>query len=353
MRLPYVLDIRKTQVMIKKVETLLKHRPLMFVVVLLSSLVLLLSPILLGEVGTTKDGAILGFLKENAWSDFLGVFHPLVLHLPIGALILIFSMELLGKMSPKYRFDMTIPLLFNAGSSVLAVVLGLLWYYGGDDFSSASELLDSHMWKGLIYAVCALWLPLIYAAGRGRLRIFYYLTLIGSVVMMTVSAHDGGESLHGDIFTKAPWNLKEDSVRERSGDGDGTEVVASVYDPVLFTEIVTPILEEKCNSCHHSDHKVKSDLKFDTYADILKGGREQDYYPCLVPGDVENSFLVGCIELPDDDDFHMPPIKKDQITAEELVLLKWWVSVGAPEEKKLSEVEVPAEVQAILDKQKK
>ena len=97
----------------------------MFVVVLLSSLALLLSPVLLGEVGTTEDGAVLGFLKENQWSDFLGVFHPLVLHLPIGALILIFSMELLGKMSHKYRFNMTVPLLFNAVSSVVAAVLGL------------------------------------------------------------------------------------------------------------------------------------------------------------------------------------------------------------------------------------
>lgn len=338
--------------MIQKIETLMKKWPLMVGIVFLVSMALLLSPVLLGEVGVNDDGAVLGFLKNNAWSNFLGRFHPLVLHLPIGALILVFSIELMGLRSKKYRIDMTLPLLFNAASSVVASVLGLLWYYGGDSSDCSSELLDSHMWKGLIYSVCALWLPLIYWAGKRRTQVLYYLTLLGSVVMMTVSAHDGGESLHGDIFKQVPWIEGGGEGRKHrhvtDSDPHGTE--EEKYNPVLFTEIVVPILEAKCNECHHSANKVKSKLKFDTYADIIKGGAGQEDFPCLIPGDIKNSFFIESMELPEDDDYRMPPMKKEQMTADELVLLKWWVQVGAPEHKTLSEVEVSEAVRAILEK---
>jgi hypothetical protein len=48
--------------------------------------------------------------------------------------------------------------------------------------------------------------------------------------------------------------------------------------------------------------------------------------------------------LPMEDDMHMPPKKKPQITPEELKILKWWIEMGAPENTKLSEVELSEEM---------
>ena len=76
-------------------------------------------------------------------------------------------------------------------------------------------------------------------------------------------------------------------------------------------------------------------------AAMFEGGDEEE---CLVAGDVEASFMITSILLPKDDDYHMPPKSKPQITPEELSILKWWIEMGAPEDKKLSEVKVPEEI---------
>jgi len=332
----------------------------MLIVAVVLSVILLLIPLLMGLIGTADDGAFLVFLKENVWSDFLGAFHPLTVHLPIGSLLLIFCLEITNLFKKEGKFPMMFPLLFNAVSSVLASLLGILWYYGGDSFSQASDLLDSHMWKGLIYASCAVWLPVIYYICKPSYKGVYCGILCGSVLLMTIASHDGGDSVHGDPLDKAPWIVDEkkppgSTNGEDTGDTQGGQIPdeQTVADFVTFRDVVTPILTEKCYACHHSSEKVKSDLKFDTYADILKGGEYQEDTPTLIPGDVENSYLIVSIELPDDDELHMPPPKKDQVTEDELKLLKWWVAEGAPEKKTLGEMNAPAEILKLVLAQEK
>lgn len=59
------------------------------------------------------------------WINFLGRFHPLLLHLPIGALMLVFVMEGLGIVTGgRYKARTTLAVAFAAVTSVLAVVLG-------------------------------------------------------------------------------------------------------------------------------------------------------------------------------------------------------------------------------------
>jgi hypothetical protein len=52
--------------------------------------------------------------------------------------------------------------------------------------------------------------------------------------------------------------------------------------------------------------------------------------------------------LPIDDDMHMPPDGKPQVTAAELRVLRWWIDQGADPAKKLSESNATAEVIAEL-----
>jgi hypothetical protein len=53
--------------------------------------------------------------------------------------------------------------------------------------------------------------------------------------------------------------------------------------------------------------------------------------------------------LPDSDDEHMPPEGKDQLTPEEIALLKWWVQQGASGTQKVSDATFPAELKATVD----
>lgn len=325
------------------IEKQLKRRILASFILAILSIILLISPILLGDIGSNEDGALLSGLKGNAWLDFLGHFHPLILHLPIGTLVLVFSLEVLRLLTGSKTWEMTLPLAFNAITSVAAAIAGLMWYYGGS-YSTSSELLDDHMWQGLWFAAVSLWLPMVYINVKStKAAILYPITLLLSLLLLISAAHHGGESMHGPLMDRAPWNKKE-----KNSDEEEKTTETQVDSRVIFTDIVYPILAEKCNACHHTDKKVKSGLKFDTYADIILGGDGQEDFPCLIPGDVKNSSLITFIELPLDDDLHMPPEKKPQVTDDELKILKWWVEIGAPEMKKVHEVTVPAELQPLL-----
>ena len=73
-----------------------------------------------------------------------------------------------------------------------------------------------------------------------------------------------------------------------------------------------------------------------------------DSEDCLVPSDLAASYMITSMEYPLDDEYRMPPKEKPQVTEEELIVLKWWVTIGAPETEKLSEVEASAEIKAAI-----
>lgn len=313
------------------VEKLVKHKVLMALVLLLGSIGLLFVP--------TIVESILGAPGENdyPWLNFLGSFHPLFLHLPIGVTILVFSLEILGLFTKDYKFNMTLPLIFNAMAAIMASLFGIIWYYGGDFTFVKDSMLDDHMWRGLIYASIVIWLPWVY--NNIKVKITYYFILVGSVAMMSLAAHDGGTLVHDDPFDKAPW-LDENKKKAK-----GDPVVENA-DPVVYQDIIVPILKQKCYACHHNDKKIKSGLSLESIEKMLEGGDED---VALVKGDASKSPMITSIEhMPIDDDEHMPPKKKTQVTAEELQILKWWVNSGAPETEKVSELEVPDDIRALL-----
>jgi hypothetical protein len=54
--------------------------------------------------------------------------------------------------------------------------------------------------------------------------------------------------------------------------------------------------------------------------------------------------------LPENDDEHMPPEDKPDVTADELLLIKWWLDQGADPARRLSGHEAGEEIQAALDR---
>ena len=79
--------------------------------------------------------------------NYIGKFHPVVLHLPIGALYLTFCLVLLEKFfKNSYTIPIRFGLLFSFVFSVLSALLGFFLYLG-DDFSG--DLIERHMWLGI------------------------------------------------------------------------------------------------------------------------------------------------------------------------------------------------------------
>jgi cytochrome c553 len=114
---------------------------------------------------------------------------------------------------------------------------------------------------------------------------------------------------------------------------------------VIYKDVVAPILEQKCVSCHGTE-KSKGKLKMHTFADLMKGGSEGDVN--VVAGKANDSLMMKRVGLPVDDDEHMPPEDKDQLSKEEIALLTWWINEGASETQTLDKAKRNAEIDGAL-----
>ena len=118
---------------------------------------------------------------------FLGRFHPVLVHLPIGGLVLLGILEVLSKVR---RFkgvaqNNGVIIALVAAASVTTALLGwMLSQAGGYD----PQLLPWHKWTGIaVAAICTLaWL----LNWRGWLRA-YRLSLTATLAVLVVASHLG------------------------------------------------------------------------------------------------------------------------------------------------------------------
>jgi mono/diheme cytochrome c family protein/uncharacterized membrane protein len=244
--------------------------------------------------------------------EFLGRLHPLVLHIPIGVYVLLFLLQFVMR-SLRDRDDIIHSILIiGALSAVVAAAFGWLLSLEGDH---AGETLEWHRWLGVAFSVSCILLAVVHLfTVKGRIpRRIYHLIFIFNLLLMSAAGHYGGNLTHGEgyLFSTGASDLPKDR----------TPVDSSA----IFHSMVMPVLESKCVSCHKAD-KTKGGLRMDEYARLVKGGK---HGPVFIAGDPEQSEMLIRAGLPMDDEKHMPPAKKPQLTAAETALLHWWVLHGA------------------------
>jgi hypothetical protein len=203
-------------------------------------------------------------------------------------------------------------------------------YHGDEGGAYVSEVGERHMWGGLIFAVAAVLTFIVKAwtvALAANPAIFRVL-LFGSVGVMGFTSHDGGSMTHGsDHLTKfAPDPLRKVLGLEPR---EKKEEAKPLEQQLVYADIVAPILERRCVQCHKEGNS-KGRLRMDTYELLVKGGKEG---PAIEPGSAEDSNIIYRIELPLDDEEHMPPENKAQVEEHELVILKWWLDSGGDDVK--------------------
>lgn len=280
---------------------------------------------------------------------FLGRFHPVILHLPIGILTLALLQEFASLFSRRIQSTRGI-MFFAAATSVLAVIAGFLLYQSDLD-GEATDLGNRHLWGGIAFSCVTIFAYIVKAwtdAGASAAW-FYRFLLIISAGVMGFASHDGASMVHGsDYLSKyAPPALKPllGGKVENTTPVNGADAAAA--EPLVYENVIAPMMEEKCWKCHNEE-KIKGKFRMDTYELLVKGGKEG---PGLVAGDAAKSNIVIRCELPIDDDERMPPDEKPGLTEEQLTVIKWWINAGASPALKLSEANAPADVAAILAKQ--
>ena len=238
--------------------------------------------------------------------NYLGKFHPVILHLPIGALYLTFCLALLEKFfKSKYIIPIRFGLLFSFVFALISALLGFFLTLG-DNFSG--QIVDIHMWLGISTALFIGLLLWIHKTTKYSVVFFPLFTF--TVILLSVTGHFGGQITHGKDYLKLPDlsispSTKIDSIN-------------------LFTIAVKPIIDNKCVKCHNQN-KSKGGLKLTTKNEILKGGDSGVIFTSFDPS---SSHLYNYPRLPMDDKMHMPPEGNKQLSKDEIEILRIWIERG-------------------------
>ncbi|MEO5712613.1 MAG: c-type cytochrome domain-containing protein [Luteolibacter sp.] len=283
---------------------------------------------------------------------FIGHFHPVLLHLPIGVFSLILFQELgaiFGRRSSEPKVTPMFPMFFGAASAIVAVIAGFLLFHGhGEDYGS-NAIAQRHLWGGLIFAVAAVVTFIVksWTVSLSANQAFYRLLLFGSVGIMAFASHDGATLTHGEGYLT---KYAPEPVRRAMGIEDKKQpkpaAAPAAGSQLVYADIVAPILERRCVQCH-KDGKAKGKLRMDSFEMLVKGGKDG---PAIEAGSAAKSHIVERIELPKDDEDRMPPEGKPAIEAHEIAVLKWWIDSGADATKSIKDIEIPGRIKEAIAK---
>jgi len=263
--------------------------------------------------------------------EFIGKFHPLLVHLPIGFLVLLGVLELLTLRSKKPQFTdaVRVVLALTFPVTLASIVCG--WLLAGSGEYEGSNVFW-HRWLGVALGGATLVLLALHWFGLFRL---YRWALWPTLALLVVASHFGGSLTHGSDYLS--WPGAKSSATKAAFTG---ELAAQ---PVYAT-VIQPVFNKYCVNCHGPD-KSKGKLRLDTMEHFLKGG---DTGSLVEPPGAKQSLLGKRLALPPDDEDHMPPEAKPQPAPEQLAVLNWWLDAGAPTEKTIQELKpTPETLRAI------
>jgi uncharacterized membrane protein len=267
-------------------------------------------------------------LEHARLAQFVGRFHPAVVHFPVALLALLLVVEVAGatRRWARVREAAGFIMLLAVLSTFVAAWMGWLLAWSG---SYRGPVVSLHLWGGVWLCFATLACAALRGRDPARPGAPYALALVASVGLMVWTGHLGGQLSHGDSFLSEympararAWvglpPVRPAPPRPAAGAPAGPRS--------FYVASVAPILEDHCVVCHDAN-KQKGKLRLDSYAWILRGGEDG---PVLKPGDAKGSELYRRITLPADDDDFMPSDGKPPLKPAEVMLIRHWIETGAP-----------------------
>ena len=262
--------------------------------------------------------------------QLLGRFHPLLVHFPIGLLVVAFVFELftIGGKRQGLRDGIYWMVCIGAATAAVAALMGwLLRNY--DDFTG--DLVNYHQYMGIATAVLgvitALLLRNVVNKKLPDYRVYRFGLFI-TVVVLTIAGHLGANLTHGEDYLTSILPGNNNTYDNSKSVALLTELKKS--DSLTATQQdrlnleVRAIFAHNCYQCH-SENKQKGELMLDSKEGVFKGGESG---PVIVAGKPAESELYKRITLSPNEDGVMP--KKGKVLKEnEIALVKLWIQNGA------------------------
>lgn len=269
--------------------------------------------ILLGFLFVPLDGHI-----DNTFLFFIGRFHPILLHLPIGALVILFLMEIINGLKPKLNLDSACDLLlwFSVFSIVPTLVLGFLL---GSTGSYDDDLLNTHKWLGWFTALICIWLVVLRQKKSTKdgdsVSRFYKIFLFSNVILLSLAGHYGGYLTHGEDYLTKYMPLGMKSILNIDQQSNEYMAINSMIDStseeaLYYKNHIQPIIKTYCYECH-GEKKQKGEMRLDTLNwNMINGSDAERWHSAL------NVINLG----------EMPPKKKAQLKNDERRMVVDWLS---------------------------
>jgi len=251
--------------------------------------------------------------------DFIGRLHPLFVHLPIGFLVLGLILFWWNEFSSDKRLVPALKPIFMLGTvaAIVSVATGffLSWQ---DDYDTDS--LNRHRNSGIALTLLSLYFWfLMHKKVEGRRPLYVSFSVM---LLLVFSGHYGASLTHGSGFL--------------FGSGTASSAfkpLANAQEALAYKEVIDPILQQKCVSCHGAD-KQKGKLRLDSESAIRKGGKNGG----AISKTPDDALMLTRIMLPPDDEEHMPPKEKGQLTKDQVALIDWWIRNGANFQAKVKDI---------------
>lgn len=270
-------------------------------------------------------------MENISWLfQLFGRFHPLLVHFPIGILVMALFLECLtiGSKRPGLREGIRWMVYLGAGFALFSALSGF-YLRRFDEYSG--QTVQYHQYLGVATAICAgITALLLQQTEKGKLNNYlYYRSGLGiTVAVLILAGHFGASLTHGTDFLSSvlpgsPTAYDNAQTRALVRELKASDSLSLAQQDQLNLE-VRAIFAHHCYQCH-SENKQKGGLILENKAGVFQGGESG---PIIVAQAAEESELYRRISLPPNHDEVMPK-KGKVLPADQISLIKLWIDKGA------------------------
>ena len=251
--------------------------------------------------------------------DFLGSLHPLIVHLPIGIVLLTIAIDVfMRNKNNSVQRVITMGWFFSFFSGLLAAIFG--WFLGDNGYYLESQI-NIHRWSGIAFVSICFILWLLRYTNFGFSKSFNRSVNLTSIILLMITGHFGGEMTHGQnyLFENLPYTKKKISVTTLSESKRSNNDSLFVYE-----DLIHPVMEEKCIACHNQN-LASGGLNMSSIESMIKGGNSG---AGIQNGNPFESLIYKRVSFPHDHPKFMPPTGVP-LSYDQIATLEWWIDNGA------------------------